>query len=113
MVAVRELAAMLAFLLMLSIIVYGGLNLAERNLSELLAREWRHEAFSIAAEPRGALLVTFAAGTVQIGSSEFQALIKRWWDSFPERFRLIFMGKILDKTPGGWYFYSKVSTRHC
>ncbi len=89
---VREFAISLAILLLVTILVYGGLNLVELSMAGLLARECRHEAFSIRMDPQGALLVAFAGRAARFHAGEFYAALKQWWDRLLDRSEAILHG---------------------
>lgn len=88
----RELGISLAILLLVTILVYGGLNLVELSMTGLLARECRHEAFSIRIGPQGALLVTFAGRAARLHAGEIYAALKQWWDKLLDRSEAILHG---------------------
>ncbi len=87
----RDFAIFLGILLLAAVLVYGGLNLTELGLSGLLARECRHESFSIGTAPGGALLITFAGRATRLHAGELRDAFGQWWDGLLRRSREIFI----------------------
>lgn len=89
----RGPAGLLAVLLSVLFLVYGGLNLVERNMAELTGHRYSHEAFSIRSDPQGLLVITFGGRTASFDAGALCAMLKQWWNRLYDRSQAIFHGK--------------------
>lgn len=99
----RELGVWLGLLLFVLVLLYGGLNLAERGIAGIMASACRHEAFFIrndSGEGPG-ITFTFAGWTARLYVDEICRFIDQWRDRLRDRPGAILQGKILDKTSAG------------
>lgn len=76
--------SLIALLLSL-LLLYGGLNLAEQNLSDLMALEHEAAAFAIRRQACGAVTLTFGGSAYTFSAVQLKALLESW----RQRLRLI------------------------
>lgn len=103
----RNCAVSAALLLLALALLYAGLNVAERSMAELLARDCEPGAFIVRSGGEGKIRVTFSGHTFYLDPGGILIMLKEWWETFsppPRGEGLFFYGKILDKSPAGWYF---------
>lgn len=79
----RSGAVCTALLLAVLLLLYGGLNLAERGISELMARERPARAFSLGRGAQGEFLLTFGGKTVCLDTGRLLDALRRRLDGQP------------------------------
>jgi len=89
----RELGIWLGLLLFILVLLYGGLNLVERSMAEIMASACRYEAFLIRGDSGGGVGITFAGRTVRLHADEIRVFLKQWWDRLQDRFEAILRGQ--------------------
>ncbi|HOB29249.1 MAG: hypothetical protein WAQ32_07285 [Dethiobacteria bacterium] len=87
----RELGVWLGLVLSVLVLLYGGLNLVERSIGEIMGAARRHEAFLICGDLREGVGVTFAGRTVRLHVSEICVSLKQWLIEINQLLRGIFM----------------------
>jgi len=65
-------------LLLALIVLYCGLNLAERNLSELMALEREASAFTVTRLEDGAVALTYSGRTFILCAARINSLLEDW-----------------------------------
>lgn len=105
----RETAVWLSMPLLVLMLLYGGLNLAEKGIGGVMDPAHRQEVFSVCRDPRKGpgFTLTFAGWTARFYLDEIAGFFVRRWDRLKDRPGAILQGKILDKTPAGWYFVKR------
>ncbi|MBS3943129.1 MAG: hypothetical protein KGZ32_02630 [Dethiobacter sp.] len=70
-------------LLLALIVLYCGLNLAERNLSDLMALEQEAAAFTVTRLEDGAVALTYSGQTITLCAARIKSLLESWWRRLP------------------------------
>lgn len=78
----RSFIYTVAVLLLSLLLLYGGLNVVERSMAELLALEREPGAF-VLDRREGAFVVTFGGGTFSLCLQETLAGLRSWWEKLP------------------------------
>lgn len=79
----RSGAVCTVLLLAVLLLLYGGLNLAERGMIELLARDRPARAFTLERGAQGEFLLTFGGKTLCLDAGRFLDALRRRLDGQP------------------------------
>jgi hypothetical protein len=71
-----------AAVLLALLLLYGGLNVVERSMVELMALEREPGAFSICRQEGGGIAVTFGGSTSILDPAELLESIKGLWERY-------------------------------
>ncbi len=69
-----------AVLALALLVLYGGLNLAERNLADLMGLQRERAAFTVHNRGDGKLELTFSGSTITV---DMERLLTHWHTIFP------------------------------
>ncbi len=72
-----------AAVLLALLVLYGGLNVAERSMVELMALDREPGAFTVDRTDGGSIAVTFGGGRFIFNPAELLAALRGWWQREP------------------------------
>jgi hypothetical protein len=76
----RSYAVLAAMIMLVLLLLYGGLNLVERGMAQMLARDRLPEAFTVRRGAGSSVLVTFSGRTVVLDPNQAITAVKNWWE---------------------------------
>ncbi len=78
----RSFCYSVAAVLLALLLLYGGLNVVERGMMDLMALEREPGAFTLRRQDGGGIAVTFGGGQIILDPAEFLAAVKDWWERY-------------------------------